>query len=113
MRRSHVSPRNLVVDSDRVRFSWAVAIMTGAAIGLALTLAFGLLAVGCYPQPPVNPPSCAQDPTQPWCAPPAFATSCTTFRVDIERDAGVKDSLGVWHYPARASASGCPDGGTK
>jgi len=81
---------------------------------LVIVLCAGAGAVmSCYPRPPVNPPSCAQDPTQPWCVPPPFATRCTTFRVDINADAGVKDDAGVWHYPSRATATPCPDGGTR
>lgn len=36
-------------------------------------LVWSLSIASCYPRPPVDPPSCAQDPSQPWCLPPAFA----------------------------------------
>ena len=52
---------------------WSVAV-TLIGLGLLVMLA---QAAGCYPQPPINPPSCAQDPTQPWCAPPAFTPAPT------------------------------------
>jgi hypothetical protein len=47
--------------------------MKHATIATAVTLILvGLVFFlgSCYPKPPVNPPSCAQDPTQDWCAPP-------------------------------------------
>ncbi len=47
--------------------------MRAAAVATVVTLvlcAVILLFGSCDPMPPVNPPSCAQDPTQDWCAPP-------------------------------------------
>lgn len=45
--------------------SAAAAIFGVAAIMVAMG--------GCYPRPPVDPPTCAEDPTQEWCVPPPFA----------------------------------------
>src|SRR5881392_2302708 len=89
-------------EGEAPRASWFLWFLPVLAL-VAPVGAVGWGLASCYPQPPVNPPSCAQDPTQSWCAPPAFSVpaGCTSFRVDVDRDSGVRDELGVWHYHAR------------
>lgn len=83
---------------------------------LGILGAVGWGAFGCYPRPPGPTPSCVEDPSQPWCAPPPFTMQerCTQFRVLIEQDSGVKDDAGVWHYRATATTTAtCTDGGAR
>jgi hypothetical protein len=47
-----------------MRHAVIATVVTVVLVGLIF------LVGGCYPRPPVNPPTCAQDPTQDWCAPP-------------------------------------------
>lgn len=70
--RSWTTKGRLAAGDADVPRSWIVAIIGGAVVSAILAIAFGMIA-GCYPQPPVNPPTCAEDPTQDWCLPPAFA----------------------------------------
>lgn len=65
--------RNLLDDGNEEKFTIAASVMGLALVALIGVAAFGIVAASCYPRPPVNPPSCAQDPTQEWCVPPAFA----------------------------------------
>jgi hypothetical protein len=57
-------------DEDTRADWWIVAVVTLIAVA-----AIGWAVVGCYPKQPVNPPSCAEDPTSAWCVPPAFAAA--------------------------------------
>lgn len=51
-------------DPDRDTLTpFALVVLALAAIGLA-----GVLAFGCYAHSPTPVPSCAEDPTQDWCA---------------------------------------------
>lgn len=93
--------------------------MKHAAIATVVTLVLvGLVFLfgSCYPTPPVNPPSCAQDPRQEWCAPPAFERryGCSTLKVEVDVDAGVMDDAGAWRYPSHATMAPCAaDGGIR
>lgn len=93
--------------------------MRHAAIATVVTLVlvgFIFLFGSCYPMPPVNPPSCAQDPNQEWCAPPAFERryGCSKLKVAIDVDAGAMDDAGMWHYPSHATMAPCQvDGGAR
>lgn len=93
------------------RVFWSVVMVLFLAVPVS-----GAILVGCYPMPPVNPPSCAQDPNQEWCAPPAFQKKigCSTLKVTVDVDAGVMDDAGVWRYPSHATMAPCTkDGGAR
>lgn len=91
------------------------AFYVSAAVTIVALIVIMTNVGSCYPMPPVNPPSCAQDPTQPWCVPPPFdeasrAHDAGCWQIGVEiTDAGVKVDGGSWRYPSRVIAKPCKE----